>query len=164
MTAAQSAKIDLIDDQATSIYFKINPGDDEIEFLHGAVQLVPSNTVTFSVDVDQQLSFETAFPVEAAHQHFYEATPVPTDLVTPDYINYLVDPYGTAFIEGSLRVYVNGVRINQTTAVYVPGYLISDSWTLLSYTATPTSGSFVLSAAISEDDVVVIDYDISLES
>ena len=79
----------------------------------------------------------------------------------PDYINYTVDSISSPFVEGSLRVYVNGVRIFEDSEVYVPGPLVDDSWTLLSFTADFDNGSFALSSAISEDDIIKIDYDIS---
>jgi hypothetical protein len=64
-------------------------------------------------------------------------------------------------VEGSLRVYVNGVRIFENDGVYAPGPLADDPWTLLSFTPDAINGSFVLSSAISEDDIIKVDYDLS---
>jgi hypothetical protein len=163
MTAAQSAKLDLIADEATSLFLQVDNGT-EYEFTSGAVRFIPSSTVTFSIVEPNEIKFDMAFPVEAAHQHFYNATPVSANLVTPDYINYKVNAPATPYVEDSLRVYVNGVRLNPDQGVYAPGALITDDWTLLSYTADYENGTFAFSDAVAEADILSIDYDILLTS
>jgi hypothetical protein len=164
MTAAQAAKLDLVDDLATSLYLQVDIGSDEYEFKSGPVKFIPSSTVTFSLVESNQIQCNMAFPVDAAHRHFYNVTPVSVNLVTPDYINYQVDSYATPYVEDTLRVYVNGMRLNPDVAIYVPGYDDVNSWTLLSYTPDYENGTFAFSAAIAESDIVSIDYDILLTS
>jgi hypothetical protein len=102
------------------------------------------------------LKFDLAFPVEAAHQHFYGITPV-----TEDLLNFTVSYYALPYVDGSLRVYVNGVRIFSDADVYVPGAMVDDAWTLLSFNPDPDHGTFSLSASISEEDIIKVDFDIT---
>jgi hypothetical protein len=39
---------------------------------------------------------------------------------------------------------------------------LEDAWTLISFAPNPSDGSFELSSAITEDDIIRIDFDISL--
>lgn len=162
MTAAQSAKIDLIADQATDLELHVVTDDDTIEFDSGVIRFEPSDTVTMSVTSSNVVNFNLAFPASAAHRHFYGLEPVHIDIANPDYTNYKVNSSSSEYIEDSLRVFVNGVRIFNDVEVYVPGALVDDPWTLLSFTENPSAGTFALSAAISDDDIIRIDFDIAL--
>ena len=102
------------------------------------------------------------FPASAAHQHNYGKTPVHVNLVTPDYINYKVNSVASAYIDESLRIVINGVRIFEDDSVYIPGPLVDDPWTLIAFTSDSTNGAFELSTAITDDDIIKVDYDISL--
>jgi hypothetical protein len=164
MLRSESDKLALVADEATNTSLEIQldeNGVDVVTLDNGPARLVPSNTVTWSVESPNKISANLTFPVEAAHRHYYDQEPVPVDLNEPDYINYKVNTAGTPFVEGTLRVYINGVRLSATTSIYVPGALVNDPWTLMTYTSDFENGLFSLSTAVSEDDVVRIDYDIS---
>jgi hypothetical protein len=162
MTRAQSDKLNLISDEATSLSIQIDTdGSSYVLFDEGVIEFQSSSSIVPVITAPNIISFELGFPVAAAHQHFYGATPIDVDLMDPDYINYTVDSAPSQFIDGSLRVYVNGVRIFEDNEVYVPGPLTNDPWTLVSFTSDFMNGSFALSSAISEDDIIRIDYDIS---
>jgi hypothetical protein len=163
MTRDQSDKLDLIADEATNFGLLVNSdGSNLVLFEAGYVRVEPSNTVTPRVEAPNILKFDFAFPASAAHQHFYGLVPVHVNLVTPDYIHYKVNSVATPFIDGSLRVFINGIRIFEDAEVYVPGALITDPWTLLSFTPDYVNGLFELSAAISDDDIIRVDFEISL--
>ena len=51
------------------------------------------------------------FPQSVRHVHYYGIIPVPTNLITPDYIHYQVTSIATPYKAGSLRVYLNGIRL-----------------------------------------------------
>ncbi len=162
MTKSQSDKLNLISDEATSLSIKIDTdGSSYVLFDDGVIEFQASSSVVPVITAPNIISFELGFPVSAAHQHFYGSTPVDVNLMDPDYINYTVDSVSSQFIDGSLRVYVNGVRVFEDSEVYVPGPLTDDPWTLVSFIPDSANGSFVLSSAISEDDIIKIDYDIS---
>ena len=162
MTKVQSDKLDTIAEDATNLSIQVDTdGSSSVLFDAGVVEIQASSSITPIVVAPNVLKFNLGFPVEAAHQHFYGATPVSVNLMDPDYINYTVDSAPSPFVDGSLRIYVNGLRIFEDVDVYAPGPLADDAWTLLSYTSDAINGAFVLSSAISEDDVIRIDYDIS---
>lgn len=158
MTKLQSDKLDLIADEATNFGLLVNSdGSNLVALDSGYVQVEPSTSITPHVDTGNVLTFHMAFPTEAAHRHFYGLIPV-----TDDYTNYKVTSVSTPYVEDSLRVYVNGVRIFADGDVYVPGALITDPWTLLSFVPDYEGGTFALSTAISAEDTIRIDFDISL--
>lgn len=165
MTREQSDKLDLIADEATDLSLQINTdGSTSVVFDAGTLEIEASSSITPIIVSPNVLKFNLAFPLEAAHRHFYGLAPVPVDSLDPDYINYKVDSTASEFVEDTLRIFVNGVRIFSDSEVYVPGPLADDPWTLLSFTADPENGTFELSSAISEDDIVKIDFDISFVS
>lgn len=163
MTKDQSDKLDLISDEATDVTLRVyTDGVTFMDFDSGVVEIKPSTTVTPSIEAPNIVKLNLAFPASAAHQHFYGLEPVHVNLVTPDYVNYKVNSMATPYIEGSLRITINGTRIYEDAEVYVPGSLVDDPWTLMQFTPDHTSGTFELSAAITEEDVIRIDFDIAL--
>jgi hypothetical protein len=163
MSAAQSAKVDLVADEATDLALRVNSdGSSLLTFDSGTVKIEPSSTVTPSIEAPDILRFHMTFPDSAAHQHNYGKTPVHVNLVTPDFINYKVNSVASEYIDESLGIFINGVRVFEDDSVYVPGPLVDDPWTLMSFTSDSTSGTFELSTAITEDDIIKVDYDISL--
>jgi len=162
MTKSQSDKLDLISEEATNLSIQIDvDGSSTILFDGGVIELQASSSIVPIITAPNILTFELGFPSTAAHRHFYGSTPVDVNLMDPDYINYTVDSVPSPFVDGSLRVYVNGVRIFEDIEVYAPGPLTDDPWTLLSFVSNSVNGEFALSSAISEDDVIKIDYDIT---
>jgi len=162
MSKSQSDKLDLITDEATDIILQVDKdGSNVVTFDSGTVIFESSDTVIPSVTSPNKVKFDMVFPASAAHRHYFGLVPVHAD-GTPDYINYKVTSVSTVYIEGSLRVYINGVRIFESDEVYVPGPLVDDAWTLMSVTPDHANGTFVLSTALSEDDIIRIDFDILL--
>jgi hypothetical protein len=163
MTSEQSVKLDLIADQATNNILRIFIDNlTSYDFDDGVVEIHPSSSITPIVEGPNLVRFEMAFPTSAAHRHYYGLNPVPVDQITPDYQSYQVNTLATPFVEGSLRVCVNGVRIFDDEEVYVPGALVSDPWTLMSFTPHFDTGLFELSTAITASDVIRIDFDLLL--
>lgn len=160
MTKLESDKLALIADEAKDVSFKIYTDSMTfVEFEEGVLSIKPSTTVTPVFEGPDVLKFEFAFPTEAAHKHYYGLIPVDDNIVTPDFINYKSTSMSTAYVEGSLKVFINGVRIFEDAEVYVPGPLVSDPWTLMSFTPDDVGGTFALSVAITEDDIIRIDFD-----
>ncbi len=148
-------KLDLIASEATNISFEVETPSNVILFDNGSLKLLGSETVTWQIENSNELKANLAFSSDAAHRHYKSIEPT-----TDDYIEFLVGPY--QFIENSLEVYINGVRIFQETAIYVPSSDPSDAWKLMSFTEDHENKSFSLSTAASIDDVIRVDYEISL--
>ncbi len=173
MTKAESDKLELIAEEATDVYLDVQNGVSTVEFDSGAVKLRDSDTVTLTIEAPNVVKFNMAFAPEAAHKHYYNQKPVHAVAESPDFINYKVNSISSVFIEESLRVYVNGVRINPAASdatdqeiaeaeILVPGALIDDPWTTIYFIPNPDEGTFSLSAEITDQDVIFIDFDISL--
>ncbi len=163
MSSAQSAKVDLVANEATDLALRINSdGSSLLTFDSGTVKIEPSSTIVPSIEAPDILTFHMTFPDSAAHQHNYGKNPVHVNLVTPDFINYKVNSVASEYIDNALRIFINGVRIFEDDSVYVPGPLVTDPYTLMSFTSDSTNGTFELSVAITDDDIIKIDYDISL--
>lgn len=169
MMKSEADKLNGIAESATNFQLSVETPTTTVSFPADnqqavTVEFVPSQTVTWEVDAPNKVKANFGFPVETAHIHNYDQVPVPVNQMNPDYLNYQVNSAeletARAFISGSLRVYVNGMRLSAHHSVYVPGALVSDPWTLLSYTANAIAGTFSLSSAITEEDVITIDYDI----
>lgn len=163
MTKHQSDKLNLVEDGANNLSVRVYlDANNFISLASGSINLKASSTVVPVLDAPNNVRFDMAFPPSAAHQHYYGLTPAAANLLDPDYVNYRSTSTATPFVAGSLRVYVNGVRIFDDAEVYVPGALVTDMWTLLSFTEDAAHGAFDLSAAITAEDMIRIDFDVAL--
>ena len=162
MTKAESDKLTLITAEATDITLQVDDGTSQVNLTSGEVIFQSSTSIDVELESPNIVKFNLGFDTAAAHQHHYGLTPVHATLVTPDYINYKVNSIPSVFVSGSLRVFINGVRIFSDEEVYVPGPMVDDPWTLLEFTPVPASGTFTLSAAISDEDIIRIDFDLLL--
>lgn len=161
MTRDQSDKLDIIAEEANSFWITVDTdsssGPTQIVFDTGNLEIAASTSITPRIEAPNVLKFDLAFPPAAAHGHSYGVVPVPEDPGLPDYINYNIG--AESFIEDSLRIYINGVRIFADAEVYVPEHLVDDLWVLMSFAADCTTGTFQLSRAISADDDIRVDFD-----
>jgi len=157
MLEAERDKLALITNEATDVTIHVETPSNVVIFDDGSVVLVSSPTVTWEVASGNNVKANLAFPVEAAHRHYYDLEPI-----TSDYQNYEVTSVATPFVEGSLRVYVNGIKLSSSAEIYVPGNLVTDTWTLNSFTPDHEAGTFELSNVLTEDDIIRIDFDITL--
>lgn len=159
MLRSESDKLTLIADEATDFSVSIqtdDAGDEVTPFSAGVLRFQPSSSISWEVVGSDIVKAHLGFPVESAHLHHYDATPILTEVSTEYLVNNTVSP---TFVEGSLRVYVNGLRLTASESIYVPGAVTDDPWTLLTYTPDADNGKFTLSAALDEDEIIRIDYD-----
>ncbi len=120
---------------------------------------------------------DVQFPLSSRHKHYYDLKPAPQNIITPDYQNYYTTTLATAYMAGSLRVYVNGIKISHLDTspgapadIQFPRIGVTTTWTSLNYSEDTasivsgivTSGKFALSAAITSSDRITIDFDFSL--
>jgi hypothetical protein len=157
MLEAERAKLSLIADEATNIAIQVETPSNAILFEEGAITFASSASITWEVNNGNEVKANLGFPIEAAHRHYYGLEPI-----TTDYQNYKVTSVSTPYMEGTLRVFINGFRIAEGTDIYIPGNLVSESWTLNSFTPDHEAGTFELANAITEDDAIWIDFDVAL--
>lgn len=173
MQKTESDKLALIDSEATDVALNVQNDDIFVAFNNGVVKLRDSASVTWSVEAPDIVKAHMTFSSEAAHQHHYNQVPVHAVGESPDYVNYKVNSVSSEFIENSLRITINGIRINpvasdatteeiEAETVLVPGVAVDDLWTAMYFVPDHEAGTFALSSAISDEDVIKIDYDIAL--
>lgn len=158
MRLEERAKLDLIADEATSLRLKVETISTDVFFDNVEVTLQPSDTITWEVVSPNKIEAHTTFPTSFVHRHYYDIVPLNTDSINPDYQNFKVNSLSSPFIEGTLRIYINGNRISENEEIYVPNYNNTEL-NLITFTSDPNNGTFTLSAAIDEQDVIIIDYD-----
>lgn len=164
MLASERDKLTLIQDEANDLTIRVelnaNTSLDDISFVSGEIVIEDTSTVTWEVGAPNKLRANLAFPIAAAHQHFYDLMPIHQNNISPDYTNYKTTTVNTAFIEGSLRIHINGIRISEYEDIYVPD-AVTDTQSLIRFTPDHDAGTFALSRAITDDDVIRIDFDTS---
>lgn len=178
MTAEERAKLALVDNNATDLMIKVEiegttPSNisnissvdvDEVVFQGGTVTLRASDAIKWRIDDDGALLADTTFPAAARHRHYYDVTPTHQNTLSPDYTNYKVI---YAYKEGTMRVYVNGIKLSQSTEVMVPTIYGAEgpTWIPLKFTedtatsGVVTSGKFSLSTSITSSEDIRVDYD-----
>lgn len=164
MLASERDKLELVSDEATALSILVNTPSAAILFNDDLIEMVGSDTVTWEVEGlegSQILKAHTTFPTSLAHRHIYDATPVPYDILDPDYMEYKVNSVATPYLEDSLKVYINGFKLTTTDEVYVPGPDgLTSTWYLTTFTPNYANGTFILNRALDPDDIIYIDYDL----
>jgi len=164
MLASERDKLALIADEATNLMMSVETISNIVLFEEGTVEFVSSESVNWEVEAPNKVKAVLTISTEFAHRHYYDLTPImlPTnDLVPIDYKLFKVTSTSTPYIEDSLRVYVNGVRLNRNYSVYYPSNPIS-TWSLNAFTADAANGLFTLSNPITDEDIIQIDFDEAL--
>jgi hypothetical protein len=154
MTLAERDKLSFIAPQATSFQCQVSTISGIRTFSNETMVISPSDSITWRA-VGETIFADTNFPTTVRHRHYYNIIPVPQNLITPDYKNYYTSSVATPYMTGSLRVYVNGIRLNDS--VPTGSLMYSEG---LDVDGVVTSGAFSLSQAISASAVIIIDFDV----
>jgi hypothetical protein len=164
MLKAERDKLSSISSDANSLNVSIldNNTSTTVVFNDGNLPIKPSSTIIWKVAgtyPNQEVTAEVTSSLSSAHEHYDNTLPTSASL-TPDFMTYLVN--GPAFIAGSLKVYINGVRLfPYPYSVYVPSSDPSLPWLLNSFTENGNTG-FVLTNKITQDDIIVVDFTVAL--
>ena len=158
MLLAEREKLSLIADDATNLILEFQTPSNITTFGDGPVEFIPSDGITWSTEPPNRVQANLTFPINAAHKHYYNITPQYDG--PPDFQHYKTGY--PKYITNTLRVTINGVRIYDDEEVYVPGPLVSSPWKLNKFTGDETTGQFVLETAITLQDVIRVDFDVSL--
>jgi hypothetical protein len=157
MTADERAKLGLVQSEANRLVVEVEDSyptvGDTVTLSEGTVRLRGSSSIFLDFEAPDVVRFHSAFPPDTAHRHHYGLVPVHSS----DYTNFSVTTLGTPYMEGTLRVYVNGVRLysdpvpvpNSDASAFVPTSVASEN---------AMEGTFSLNRALSEDDVVRVDF------
>jgi hypothetical protein len=164
MTEVERDKLALISDEATALRMQVQTPSTTVVFENETVVLDDSDSVTWSLTAPNRIRAHMAVPLQISHRHFYDLAPEHVNTVSPDYINYKVTSVATPYMAGTLRVYVNGIRLGETASVYVPPATGPDgTWALTRFTADAPNGRFTLSRPLVPADVIRVDFDTAFE-
>lgn len=165
----ERAKLSLISEEANNLNVSITPEGMPKQLIdNGEINFQSSDTINVSIEDNNVVRFHSKFPVNVAHQHYYQVEPV-----TSNRIDYSINGVAS-FKQGSLRVYVNGHRIEQCSSdcqnksfSYYPSFTLNGStvvveWNKLYYEEKHSSADFSFSTAVKTTDRVLVDYDIVL--
>jgi len=161
MTLDERIKLSFISPGATALQINVDVISGTIPFIDDTLTFGASDTVTWNY-VSGKIIAEIDFPTSIRHNHYYNIIPV-----TSDNQNYTTTVLSTPYKEDSLRVHVNGVKLNNLNLTYVPiGMPSVITWTPLSFSegsaisGTVIGGDFSLNAPIASAARVVIDFDV----
>jgi hypothetical protein len=165
MLEAEREKLALIADSATSVSIDFpNASPSPLSFNNGTISFEDSTTITWTSNGGQAVRADVVSSLANAHQHYDNIVPASVSL-TPDYQNYYTaSPTALVYTSGSLKVYVNGVRLplNPTPAYYIPSADPLTSWTLNQFAENVGSDGFSLLNPITANDIIVIDFEVPL--
>lgn len=166
MTLGERAKLSNIDDGSTDVSLRFNTISGIVAFTDGIVDFQPSDTISWRFQ-SGSLFADSTLPVAVRHIHHYGITAIPQNLLTPDFTNYKTTSVATPYQTGSLRVYVNGIRLSENFLTNVPVWNgTSFNHLPLSYSegvdvgGVVISGLFSLSAAINSSIEIITDFDV----
>ena len=132
----------------------------DVTFDNGTVNIEPSSTVKWVVEGtvgDQIVKAEMNLPPELTHIHIYDDIPEHYDVYYPDWKTFRVP---RTFLDTTLRVYINGIKLSESSNVYVPQYGGIGTWRIISFTYDVDTLIFTLSQSITASDILRIDFDI----
>jgi hypothetical protein len=166
MLTAERDKLAMIADEATNVTVSVQTNSNTVDFESGQLKFVPSDSVEWQIESPNKVKAVLRVSTDFAHRHFYEQTPIETlsdDAIPVPYKKYYITSVSNAtpIVKDSLRVYVNGARLNSSYAVPYPDQMAT-VWNTNMFTASYVDNSFVLNSPIAETDVILIDFDISL--
>jgi hypothetical protein len=157
MLQSERDKLSTVSENATSFGLKVQLPSTTSTFTEDFVTFAPSNTVTWSVE-NGQIVKANVVAQPTGHTHYDNVQPTNPSF---DYQTYFTG-LSTAFMSGSLCVYINGVRIfDGGRTVNVPGPNPLVGWNPNSFTASVGSLGFTLATPITSSDVIVIDFIVS---
>ena len=157
MMQSERDKLSTVSEYATNFGVKVQLPSVIAPFTEDFVTFAPSDTVTWSVE-NGQIVKANVVAQPTGHTHYDNVQPTNPSL---DYQTYLTG-LSTAFMSGSLCVYINGVRIfDGGRTVKVPGINPLVEWNENSFTVSVGSLGFTLADPITSSDVIVIDFIIS---
>lgn len=165
MLQAERDKLAMIANDATNMTISVETPSNIVLFEQGPVAIASSTSIHWEVDAPNTVKAVLAVSTDFAHRHFYNLVPitVPSDDIIPVlYKKFKVNMLATPFIADSLRVYINGVRLNSSDLIYYPNNSSNPTWSANKFTPDEVNGVFVLDTAISMSDIILVDFDQSL--
>lgn len=169
MKRSERDKLELIQSESNKLELEIEDvlsSETVIEHIvvtNGLLKFKSSDSIAIKFTAPDIVSFHSIYSPETAHIHNYEITPAHQNSSEPDYQNYITSSINTPFKDGTLRVYINGFRINQSNPVRVlvgSDPTNSTNWkNIYVQSLNKDDGTFSLNTSITSSDLILIDFD-----
>lgn len=166
----ERSKLSLIDDRANELKVRVN--NNALPDEETSVDFRSSSSIFFTLESTNIIRAHHNLPSDMAHRHVYGQTPAhrapdgsSSSSSGPDWKHFKT-LLSTPYMDGSLRVYINGVRIGP--GVRVPIFTSSTtpaSWMLFSVAGEdPETGDFELNSEIPYGglNIISIDFEIAI--
>lgn len=176
MTDSERDKLANVTADATDLKIEVDCPSTTVLYDNGTLVLKGSDSIHWRTD-NTGVYADVTFPLTSRHRHYYDVKPTPVNTLSPDYQNYYTTSVATPYAAGSIRVFVNGVRVshedNDVLApadVEFPRHGVTTTWVSLNYAedaanitaGAVTTGLFTLSDPILSTDRITIDFDVLL--
>jgi hypothetical protein len=165
MKKEERNKLESISSEANNLSIEINDGSNLFTIpteSNETLKIRNSSTIEFNFQAPNILTAHSVYPPEFAHKHNYNITPAFDIPDGPTYRFFKTSAINTPFIEGTLKVYINGIRITNVP-INVPNSDASSWSPTFIETQDHLNGTFDLNRSISDQDIIRIDFDQSFE-
>lgn len=167
MTKAERNKLAAVANEANNFSIEIEDSVPTIGSLvtipydnNETLKLRNSATIFFDFTAPNILRAHTIFPPDAVHRHHYDLIPAYDVPGSPSRKSYRTTAINTAYEPGSLRVFVNGIKLTNVGVKVLDYSSSTTSWiSTYIFSEDPAAGVFELNRALSADDVIRIDFD-----
>jgi hypothetical protein len=168
MLDAERGKLSTIAENSNFLQLNIETASNVANLTNTQVLFQNSDTISWkllgspSVDDQVYLKAELNSSLSNSHKHYYQVVPTNALVATtsPDYNR--VYTTSMTFMEGSLKVYVNGVRLFSDAVVFYPTRSSTPEYKQNLFTPNLNFKGFSLLNAISSDDIIRVDFDVSM--
>jgi len=134
---------------------------DNITIYNGKIRLRSSDSIAFQFLEPDIVKAHSIYSPATAHVHNYNLEPAHVNPSSPDYQNYKTTSVDTPFVTGSLRVFINGFRINESPVKVLIGSQpsVDSNWEdIYIASSNPSNGTFSLNTAIDSTTNITIDF------
>jgi hypothetical protein len=145
MTDTERSKLSLVESEATNLSVTIETISTTLTWptVGNVLRLADSDTIMWRIESGEVYA-DTAWAISVMVLPSYNITPILVSGYT-----YKTTSVNTPYKSGTLRVYINGLRLNTTELI--GGYKYTET--------SPTLGTFTLNKALGTSDVLRIDFD-----
>ena len=156
MIESERIKLSTISDGATNVTVSFETNSNVTVSYSEPFTIAQSSSIQWELVPDTYNTVQAIVAMNNPHMHYYGQLAVL--IINQTYSVPMSQPY----ISGSLRVYINGVALNEYSEIYYPARDENDNliWSTNKFTSNYTNGIFILAYDVQEHDVITVDYDV----
>ena len=161
MLEIERVKLSTVDDNANFFGIQFNLPTGTVTYNQNYLKINNSSTIRWYTQDGQNVRAEVSTGLTNPHRHFDNVAPTHKNLI-PNYKDYIING-GAAYSSGTLKVYINGVRIfSSNYPVNVPQADPSKTWKSNYFVESEDRLGFSLFQSITEYDIIMVDFTVPL--